>query len=111
MSNFAKPLCWPSQKNAFQSQMRPRSEAPHIGSSTRDDTAQFIQTSRQETAMDDNSKIDPSKKNTTVSSTELTDDQLSSVTGGGKNSSSAQPVNYMQFKLKEVLISGVLTHS
>ena len=56
--------------------------------------------------MSHDTKIDPSKKDTTVSSTELTDDQLSGVTGGGKNSSSGQPVKYMEFKLKEVLIAG-----
>jgi bacteriocin-like protein len=51
-------------------------------------------------------KIEPSKTET-VSSTELTDEQLNEVTGGGKNTSSDQPVKYMEFKLKEVLISGV----
>ena len=64
-----------------------------------------------------NDKIDPSNKDaissaddlvktTKSADAELAENELANVTGGKR---SAQPVKYMEFKLKEVLISGVIS--
>ena len=61
-----------------------------------------------------NDKIDPSNlssaddlfKTTKSADAELTENELTNVTGGKPR---AQPVKYMEFKLKEVLISGVIS--
>jgi bacteriocin-like protein len=64
-----------------------------------------------------NDKIDPSNwhaissaddlvKTIKSADAELTENELANVTGGKP---SARPVKYMEFKLKEVLISGVIS--
>ena len=55
----------------------------------------------EETTMN-NRRIDP--KSGVI---ELNDEQLKSVTGGGRKGGNDSPVRYIEFKLKDVLISSV----
>jgi bacteriocin-like protein len=52
------------------------------------------------------SSADDLVKTSKSADAELTENELANVTGGKP---SAQPVKYMEFKLKEVLISGVIS--
>jgi bacteriocin-like protein len=57
-----------------------------------------------------NDKIDPSKTETSVSSTELTDEQLNEVTGGGSKTTTnapKSPLVYYTITLENTMISSI----